>query len=410
LPQAIAKLTRPSCGSALRRERLFTALDEPRRLTWIAASAGAGKTTLMSTWLDERGLRALWYAIDLRDTDPGIFFSHFSVAARGVLGLADLPEHAADERLGAFARRFFERVFAGLDAPFIVVLDNYQELAAESALHEVIDALASTAPPFVRMLIASRAAPPPRFARWLAGADFHAIRGPQLDLTREEISGVAAAHAVRSKRDVRQLEELACGWAAGTVLLARALADGIRLPARSDEPIRPVLDYFEVEVFKKASLAMRTFLLSTAWLPSMTAMTAAAVSGGGDAAKFLDELQRERLFVSCSQAADPVFEYHPLFRGFLQAYARKTLGAATLCALRRTTALLLATRGETNAAVALRAANRDWSALAAVVREHAHELAAHGQWVALGRWLDLIPELSTRVNPGLPFGAVAIAS
>jgi ATP/maltotriose-dependent transcriptional regulator MalT len=102
-------------------------------------------------------------------------------------------------------------------------------------------------------------------------------------------------------------------------------------------------------------------------------------------------LQREHLFISSSEADEPVFEYHPMLRGFLLAQARKTLEVATLQALRRESAAVLMKRGETDAAVALHATNSDWSSLAAVIREHAPMLAAHGLHSELGRWLDLIP-------------------
>ena len=257
------------------------------------------------------------------------------MAARWALAVSRLPEYAADERVGLYARRLFEQIFAALDAPLVVVLDDYQEVATDSVLHEVVEAMVSVAPPLVRVVIAGRVSPPPRFARWLANADFREIGGPQLSFTKEEITEISAAHGIASKRRVRQIQELSCGWAAGAVLIARALELGDSLRACSGEPLRTVLDYFAAEVFARASLPARAFLLRTAWLPNMTLTAAAAVSGELAAAKLLDELQRQHLFICCSEADEPVFEYHPLFRGFLLAHARETLDVATLQALRR---------------------------------------------------------------------------
>ncbi len=63
---SLAKLTRPDPGAALLRERLFSKLDEARKssVVWISAPAGAGKTTLISSYIQTRDLKELWYQVD----------------------------------------------------------------------------------------------------------------------------------------------------------------------------------------------------------------------------------------------------------------------------------------------------------------------------------------------------------
>jgi LuxR family transcriptional regulator, maltose regulon positive regulatory protein len=67
----LAKLTRPKAHRALPRERVFAHLDESRQrpLVWVTSPPDAGKTTLVSSYIESRKLKALWFQVDAGDTD-----------------------------------------------------------------------------------------------------------------------------------------------------------------------------------------------------------------------------------------------------------------------------------------------------------------------------------------------------
>jgi LuxR family transcriptional regulator, maltose regulon positive regulatory protein len=406
-PRPIAKLIRPSAGELLRRERLLATLDEARKrkAVWLSGPGGAGKTSLAASWIEARRLPCLWLALDAGDADTASFFFHLSAAARAASGTADLPPFGEGQRahVVVFARRFFERLFAAVEPPLVVVLDDYQAIPAESPVHDATDALFASVPPGVLAVVASREAPPPRLARWLAGADLTSIDYPALRLTRAETGALATARGADPNGRLDRLHALACGWAAGVVLLARALAQGLPLPKPGEAQPAAIFDYFAVEVFHRAPAAMHTFLYRTAFLPSMTATMAEAASGEPRAGALLEELHRAHLFVERREDRESVYEYHPLFREFLQARARSALDPAGLRALRDLSARLALAQGEAEAAGRLFAANEDWSALAGIVHEHGGGFSAYGRYVALRDLIDLAPPAVRDRDPWLVF-------
>src|SRR5512135_2901093 len=65
-------------------ERLNEGLAVGRKLALISASAGCGKTTLVSEWLASCGSPAAWVSLDEGDSDPVRFISYLIAALQTI--------------------------------------------------------------------------------------------------------------------------------------------------------------------------------------------------------------------------------------------------------------------------------------------------------------------------------------
>src|SRR5512133_1265368 len=81
-------------------ERLNEGLAMGCKLTLISASAGFGKTTLVSVWIAGCGLPAAWLSLDEGDNDPARFLAYVVAALQtivpnigaGVLAVLQSPQ------------------------------------------------------------------------------------------------------------------------------------------------------------------------------------------------------------------------------------------------------------------------------------------------------------------------------
>jgi hypothetical protein len=152
---------------------LFARLDDLRRypLIWISAPPGAGKTTLVASYLAARSLHDIWYQVDRGDEDVATFFSYLGQAAQKSRPRRDpLPLFTAEYAFGleGFSRNFFEQLCARLPEGALLVFDNYHEAPTDSRLHEVIRAGLDRVPHGHNIVVISRHAPPQALARQYA--------------------------------------------------------------------------------------------------------------------------------------------------------------------------------------------------------------------------------------------------
>ena len=190
------------------------------------------------------------------------------------------------------ARSYFRELYDRLKPPFVLVFDNYQDVPAESVLHEVMREAVAELPSKGRTIFVSRspAATRVRAPPCTAGAGpdrrgtapFHAPRGagPR---------AAARTRAVVAKDDrcaARVGGRVGC-WARPSAEQLRN--DGRTAQAPGERSSELLFDYFAGEIFKKTDPETQEILLQTAFLPRITAAMAESLTGQANAGRDLRE-------------------------------------------------------------------------------------------------------------------------
>jgi len=407
---ALAKISRPRLFNVVPRGRLFSVLDENRGrpLIWISGPPGAGKTTLVASYLELRKRPVLWYQLDVGDADPGSFFLHMSQASRESLEGDNpslprfVPEHLAD--LTGFARLFFRAFFAKLPSGIVLVLDNYQETPEDAPIHGIVRQCIAEVPPDSSVIAVSRIDPPSIYIQLVASAAMVTIGWEQLQLTLDEVRSLCANRRVTDEWLLQALHHQSQGWAAGITLMLERLGhfDGKtqRLPLDSRQS---VFTYFANLIFDQTSLTTRDILLSVAFLPQVTTQMAVQLSGHHEAPELLEGLHRKRLFTDRRSGLEPVYQFHALFGEFLKQKAKEALAPDLLAELLDRSARTLEDVGMTDAALEIWIEGQAWDKATQLIYGEAKNLLNSGRPQTLTQWAMAIPERLRIADPWLMY-------
>ena len=396
-PARLAKIQPPRQTGILSRERLYALLDRNRQhpATWIVGPPGAGKTTLVAGYLATRGITYLWNQIDEGDTDPATFFHYLSIAAdEAVSGASDrLPRFSPEAVPGlrSFARRFFRQLFVSVP-DVALVLDNYQEAAETSLLHEIARTACEEIPAGSHLVIVSRADPPAAYARLHANDTLVMLRWEELQLTADEVEGIARLHGIALTPEGAEAWRLRSGgWAAGLRLLLQETGCDVAAPPESP-PGNALFDYFAEEVYLRLPQRTQLVLIATSVVPAVSPALAQVLAADAEAPNELERLAHGGYFTARHGDAPIHYQYHPLFRDFLLRQAAATLSPVALTDLKRHAAILLAREERPEDAAALFAEIGSWPDLRELILGQAMRLIEQGRHLTLESWLRKLPE------------------
>jgi LuxR family transcriptional regulator, maltose regulon positive regulatory protein len=327
------KLTAPPGRPELvLRPRLFTRLDLGLAgpVTLITAPAGAGKTSLIRSWLATRNkahLPAAWFSIDPDDNGPIRFWSYLLEAidscSPGICDSARLALQTASARNLEPILTILINELSAIDRECVVILDDYH-LIDNPDIHAAVEFLIERAPDSLCLIMLSRSDPPLPLARWRARGMLAEIRLRDLRFTSEEATrlfgGGVIGPRTLSDQQIATLTERTEGWAAGLHLASLALRghhdiDGFVRTFAGNH--RFVLTYLIDEVLSRLDTRTQTFLIETSILQQLSGDLCATVTGQEDAGQTLDQLHRDGLFLVPLDETGTWYRYHHLFADVL---------------------------------------------------------------------------------------------
>jgi LuxR family transcriptional regulator, maltose regulon positive regulatory protein len=410
-PLLAGKLVAPSRpGRVVERPRLFELLDTgiERPVTLVAAPAGSGKTMLLTSWMSVASLPGpvAWLSLDHGDNDPVRFWTYMLAAlSRSGAVPADsglqalLPSPADDDALLPLLLHGLEE----LAAPVVLVLDDVHELTEPRVL-DGIEFLVRHAPPQLRMVLSTRADPPLPLHRLLVSGRLTQLRASDLAFTVAEVAELLAEYDYRprlSDGDLAMLQARTEGWAAGLRLAAVSMQhqpDLHRFITELAGDDRSLAGYLVSEVLEQQPAELRSFLLRTCVVDTLSGELADALTGRDDGERTLARLEGANAFVVAVGSRRQWYRYHPLFAELLR-YELRREAPHEVTELRRRAARWYAGHGLPADAIQQAVAVRDWGHAADLIAEHGLRLALKGQDQAFRDLLNQLPADVARLDP-----------
>jgi DNA-binding SARP family transcriptional activator len=390
-------ITPPSFDeSKVHRDRLVDQLhaNVPRKLVAIAAPPGYGKTTLLADFTLNTELPVCWVHIAPADQDVYRFVNVFNESLkkrfRRLSGKIELEKlfGTPPEALG---RIFAETIDEHITETFVIVLDDVHLINKSKSTMEFLDALLEVLPDQVTLIASGREVLEVSLARLMAQGALAGLGPQDLALTPAEIVELANLQSGLSLTDdqAARLFEETKGWVTGLILSGEL--SGQDLPSLVFESRPMVYEYLASVVLNRQPDDQRRFMLDTSVFPVMTAEACDQVLQRHDSNEVLLRLLRAGLFVSATNDAPRIFEYHPQFREFLLDSAAAS-DPERLIQLKRKAAQHLEDEGAVEQAVDLYVSADEFAQAAVIAEREAQSMYEQGRWQTLTKWAGLLAQ------------------
>jgi LuxR family maltose regulon positive regulatory protein len=405
LPGRYSKLSPPRLLEPLIRSSLFERLDahvKARSIIWISAPAGAGKSTLVASFLAHAKIPAIWYAVDAGDNDPASFMAFLNKAVRTECNNANSTSAIIQADPAA---HFFHQFYARFPAGSTLIFEDVQNLDWNLA-GNILECAISAAPPEVSLFLVSRESCPPHLDEEVVGRPVVRIGWRELRLNERESLLVAGKTSGEEIKHCRNWLALTGGWAAGIVMLRGQLFAGNR---NVDAPISPddldmAFHYFAHEVLALLSKEEQFALFMLSHMPDWSIEEACEVTGERSTAALVERLFKCGTFVDCAtpESGDVhCMHFHPMFQMFLEHESKRELPSSVRRALISRVAGVFLRRGQIPEAASRYRDSQDWNALAALLLRDARQMIAEGRGESWRQWQSWLPEQAKDAHPWL---------
>ncbi|WP_256760783.1 LuxR C-terminal-related transcriptional regulator [Cohnella sp. WQ 127256] len=403
----------PLTTNYVKRLRLIQMLDQSthQKLTLVSASAGFGKTTLVSDWTHHSTRDVAWVSLERGDNAFVRFWTYVTVAiGQSHPGFAEeaLPIfHSFGSLSIESSLSFFLNELNRIPRPITLVLDDYH-LIESSDIHESVAYLLNYMPTFVHLILISRTAPQLPLSRLRARSQITELGNQDLRFSLEETQELQlkTANIKLSHDEAVLLEERTEGWAVGLIMAFHSLIgrdDQAHYIQAFSGNHRHVLDYLIDEVMLRQPQEVQTFLLETSILEQLSTSLCEAVTTSEESAQLLAYVERANLFIIPQDDTRTWYRYHHLFAEMLRNRSRQLLGMKHQDELHRRAYVWFGEQGFYMEAIRHAMEAKQFDAAGQYMETYLPNIIQNGEQTNLLQWLEDMPLQSVIRHPNLFF-------
>ncbi|HEX3025677.1 MAG TPA: LuxR C-terminal-related transcriptional regulator, partial [Clostridia bacterium] len=292
---------------------------------FVRGGAGTGKTTLLSSFIRETGLKNVgWLSLDASNTNVYSFWLYFTAAVNTFLedddGFLTLMRSNMDaSHMESLLTILINRLCGEQD--YYLVLDDVHCLN-DAALIRTFEYFISAMPENFHLFMLSREEPPVYLGTLAVSGRLLFIDGRQMQLSPEE--GLTflkqTMRMTGSDEELNTLNTYAEGWIGGLQLAAAAEAAG----KHSGELLRAgggiAAEYLTREIYGALTQNEQDFLIGTGFLSYFDAELCTHLFDGFTKAQFdemIETLIKKNLFIICIDEQNGVYRYHNILSEYL---------------------------------------------------------------------------------------------
>jgi LuxR family maltose regulon positive regulatory protein len=390
----------PPREGLISRKRLTDLLDTniTKKVSFISAPAGFGKSTLLSEWASESDLPVCCVSLDPSEDDPVKFLSYLVSSVQTIWEDLGDPILSALQAPGSppvdFLLNSWINELSEYTSDFVLILDDFHHIKNQEVL-DLLSNLTDHQPYQLHLLIASRADLPISCSRLRARGDIGEIDITEMRFTIEEsVDYLQSQLGDRiTVQDAQTLSQRTEGWIVGlhmAVLSMRSCEDIPGYVAQFSAADRYVTDYLLDEILLRQPEEVENFLLMTSILDKFTAPLCDAITDRSDSQKIIDILVRSGMFTIPLDTTHTWHRYHHLFAELL----RTKLSSApsfSVESLHRRASDWFAAEGMLEESIAHAFAIEDYPLVILRIEDFLDQIMAQGKFRNYLNWVDHIP-------------------
>ncbi len=316
------RFRKPFLHNILRRKRLINFLmhQTGRRLTFVQAKAGQGKSILLSDFISVSQRHFLWINLEENDRKPESLLADIS---EGMEKYLQEPVQQISET-DPFNRCI--ALFKKSKTDFSLILDDFQNLQGAAESEGIVEQLLKYLPSSVKVFILSRTSPGISLSRLRSRQELLEVNEKDLRFTAEELSRLLQ-DVFQLKLDVgiiTRLNKILQGWITGYIFLIEKLSCMLT-PEEQDQYLQTFLnggnreqffEFFTSEVMGSYTDCERDMLIALSPFDKVTPALGTSI-GGREGAQCLRKLIHDLNFIEQDGETMQTYKFHPLFADYL---------------------------------------------------------------------------------------------
>lgn len=378
----------------LRRLRLLEVLHRniQRKLTFISAPAGYGKTALLLDFADDVDALVCWYSVAPDHGDLITFARHLIAAFQQQFpefgNQLDIDQSASDP--AALAVAVSNDMVTYVTDFCLMMIDDFHLVGEVQSIVNFVEALVEHLPDHVRFHIASRNVYGVPTITLVPEQEMTVIGQKELRFRADEIQALVKQnqHITLPYEQAAHLAEVADGWILALQLGARSLQIGAA--PHLEGALDDIYAFLLHEVLDQQSPELKTLILATSIVDEFDEALANHLLESNSAAEQLRRLPERNLFVTKIETKQGTsYRYHQLFSEFLRAHVLATDPAGAR-ALHYRAAQWYEALEQWELAVRHYLDGNDYTSAARIMDYRALQVYTNGQVQAIVKWTDTL--------------------